>query len=693
VPARSIARVTLAATVPAAYRDGTMTVTVDAHTVDVPFAAESVRDVRVRVAESPLTAAPGEMVRIVARVVNAGDVAETLSLGITDGTAQVGVLDDASSAGVADDTFALNIANSKPQVEPKAQCRTLAPGAAAVVALQWRVPSDVPDGDVVEPAVVVSDVSGERARGVCAMVVRDRAWLSLEAPPMVDGTRVRYTIRNSGSTTARDVEARFAHATVQVEAIAAGATTFVEVDQCDVGSGGSLSIARREVLALPCIDDRVPAVVHAAFHAPERVVAGAAFMLRLDLDLEDAVDVLAVRVPGIAGCRYVPGSTRLDGRIVLDRAACTSFGDVSPLDGDGLFLRGVAGGTRVSLAWSLIADTMLCDEPLAVSAVLDVDGETRPIAPVQIAVFARDAFPARPAGARYHVEACTVAQPEVEACIVAPSEAEACTVAPPGAANMLVAEAAADLEAVAVPAVALAAATAPLSVLVDSGALPRGERRVAFSMRLDSERVDDVARLLHGARGPGLVAHVFMMRLFFPDAIEVRDVSASDALDAVRDALRDVFDRLFVKLRIPGFDVSSDDLEDPVLRRALLLLFERLDGVVPERIAFEESPGVFDRDTVRRIRSDCADAPYGAPALLRALVALLPSSCDDDPALATALRRYASLLDAVLSRYEGLPLELFDDALARRADAALDDARDGILTALRAHVPVAPVAC
>ncbi|MEA2687600.1 MAG: hypothetical protein QOD51_207, partial [Candidatus Eremiobacteraeota bacterium] len=110
-------------------------------------------------------------------------------------------------------------------------------------------------------------------------------------------------------------------------------------------------------------------------------------------------------------------------------------------------------------------------------------------------------------------------------------------------------------------------------------------------------------------------------------------------------------------------------------------------------IAFEESPGVFDRDTVRRIRSDCADAPYGAPAVLRALVALLPSSCDDDPALATALRRYASLLDAVLSRYEDLPLELFDDALARCADAVLDDARDGILTALREHVPVAPVAC
>ena len=88
-----------------------------------------------------------------------------------------------------------------------------------------------------------------------------------------------------------------------------------------------------------------------------------------------------------------------------------------------------------------------------------------------------------------------------------------------------------------------------------------------------------------------------------------------------------------------------------------------------------------------------ATAPYGAPAVLRALVALLPQACDDDPALAAHVRRHANLLDAALSRYEDLPLELFDEALAHRADAALDDARADVVAALRARAELAEIAC
>jgi hypothetical protein len=684
VPARCTVRVAMAALVPAACSDGLIAVAVDGHEIEVPFVPSHVREVRVRVVDSPSTASPGDAVRIVARVVNAGDVSETVSVGVAD--------------------------HPVPALPDMVSC-TLAPGAAAAVDLVLHVPDEAADDMVLDAAVIVCDASGERARAAVSVVVRDRAWLSLDMPPVRDGALVRYTVRNGGSTAARDVTARFEETAVQLDAIAAGAIAVVDVEEHVAGSGGSLYVGRRDALALPPIDDRAAAVVHAALHAPERVVAGASFAVRLDLDVEDDADALSIRVPAVAGCGYVPGSTLLDGRGLFDRTGCAPAGEPSPLDGDGLSLRGVAGGTRVTLAWSLIADPVLRDESLSISAIVIVEGDERPVAPVTVAVGARDAFPARPSGARYHVEACTIppgaheASPWSPAFDAASPAFDAASPAFGGATPGFDEE-----PPSAQPASSMSSATgeaqsdvlnpphddrldAAKSFVFDAAHVSRPEPRVAFSMRLDGARVDDISRLLHAARGRGLVAHLFALRFFFPDAVDVHDASASEALCAVHLAVRDVFDRLFVKLRIPGFDVTADDLDDPSLRGALIALFERLLDVAPDHIVFEESPAALDRDGVRRMLAAFADAPYGAPAVLRALVALLPARCDDDPALATLLRRHANMLDDVLSRYEGLPLELFDDALAHRTDAALDDARDSVLAVLRAHVPAVEATC
>jgi hypothetical protein len=658
VPARSAVRVVLAAAVASACCEDVVAVAVEPHRIEVQFVPNHVRDVRVRVTDSPLTASPGDVVRVVAEAVNGGDVPETVSI------------------SVGDDTLP----------EPAAT-RTLMPGTAAAVPLTFVVAADARDGALLERAVVVRDGSGERARAAFSVIVRDRAWMWLEAPPVREGTHVRYALRNCGSTAARAVTAKFGDSVVPLGTIAAGATAVLDVDEGAARCGGSISVAGRVTLELPAIDDRAAPAVHAALHAPETVVAGAPFAARLHVDVEDATDALAIRVPTVPGCSYVPGSTSLDERGLLDRAEGALAGGPSPLGGDGLSLRGVPGGTRITVAWSLIADPVHCFQSIAVSAVVAANGEERVTPTVAVAVGARDPFPVRPAGARYHVEACTfqsaagdapsadadrfgVAQTFVD---VEPAEAEPSDVAgPPDGAERF---------------------DVPDRVGFEASAESRREPRLVFCMRLDAARIDDVARLLHAARGRGLVAHLFVLRFFFPDAVDVQDGLVCDALGAVQLAVRDVFDRLFVKLRIPGFDVSADDLEDPALRGALVALFERLFEAAPDRIAFEESPAALDRAGARRMLAAFADAPYGAPAALRALVALLPASCDDDPALATAVRHHATLLDDVLSRYEGLPLELFDDALAHRTEAALDGARDGLLAALGAHVPAAEVAC
>jgi hypothetical protein len=145
--------------------------------------------------------------------------------------------------------------------------------------------------------------------------------------------------------------------------------------------------------------------------------------------------------------------------------------------------------------------------------------------------------------------------------------------------------------------------------------------------------------------------------------------------------LHDVFDRLFVKLRIPGFYVAADDLEDPFLRSALIALFARLpEGAVSDaRVA------------------PLPDAAYGAPTIFRRLVALLPRSAGlhdaHDALLGEAVSRYVAAVDDALARFENVPLELFEDALTRGSDRALDEARAEMLEALHARIAPAAAAC
>jgi hypothetical protein len=193
--------------------------------------------------------------------------------------------------------------------------------------------------------------------------------------------------------------------------------------------------------------------------------------------------------------------------------------------------------------------------------------------------------------------------------------------------------------------------------------------------------------------GGGLVAHIFALRSFFPDEETSGDPRVAAALDGVRCALGDVFDRLFVKLRIPGFDMASDDVDDVVLRSAMICLFERLLDASPGEDRCAGATVRITRGRVHELLAAFADAPHGAPAMLRALVALLPARCESDPWLGIAIARYACALDEVLARYESAPLEIFDDALARASDRALDDARAALAVALRGPAALAELTC
>jgi hypothetical protein len=78
--------------------------------------------------------------------------------------------------------------------------------------------------------------------------------------------------------------------------------------------------------------------------------------------------------------------------------------------------------------------------------------------------------------------------------------------------------------------------------------------------------------------------------------------------------------------------------------------------------------------------------------VLRALLATIPPP-ESGTSLDAAVDDYLRALDQMLASYEALPLELFDDALARGRDAALDDARATLMALIDERVARRPVAC
>ena len=438
------------------------------------------------------------------------------------------------------------------------------------------------------------------------------------------------------------------------------------------------AVVVRDLLATCCDDaadideETLPAVVHAALHGPEDVSAGAAFSLHLDIDVEDPVAALGVRVREVPGARYVCGSTSLDGRSLLDRSGS------SPLAGDGLLLRNVPPGTRVTAVWTLLADPSVCDEALIVEAVLDVDRDARPCEAIAVRVRGRDAFAAQPAGLPYHVDACVVDA-------VAPVVVSA-------VASEVAGHRGADVPDVASFREDTNALPFETSSLGPQHIGPSDDDAFTFGLRLAGARLDEIARTLRTA-GSGLVAHVIALRALLPDGETSGDPRVASALDGVRCAVGDVLDRLFVKLRIPGFDVASDDVDDVVVRSAMTALFEQLLVAPPGEDRCDGATVRITRERVRELLTAFAGAPYGAPAMLRALAALLPTRCEGDPALGSAFARYAIALDDAFARYDGVPLELFDDALARASDRALDDARTALAAALSDRTAFAELTC
>jgi hypothetical protein len=287
-------------------------------------------------------------------------------------------------------------------------------------------------------------------------------------------------------------------------------------------------------------------------------------------------------------------------------------------------------------------------------------------------------FGARPNALPFHIDAATVADPAATGVLLDPP---------------------ATLPA------AAAAAPAPTATLGETAAIPavkdaldddgHAERRLMDRARmsvapatagtfvlqhaLDETRLAAIRRVLRGSRGPGIVGHLPAFAVLLPTGIGA-DPAVNAALASATDAIRAVYERLFVKVRIPGYDVSPFDLEDNATRRELVGFFRIAAagsalppyGSADLRVTVTSSALAAARDALEA-------APLGGSVTLAAIASLLPRG--GDGALA-ALGAYVEQLAIELAETRTLSHDAFTSYVTMHGSNALDAARDAAVAAL-----------
>jgi hypothetical protein len=177
-----------------------------------------------------------------------------------------------------------------------------------------------------------------------------------------------------------------------------------------------------------------------------------------------------------------------------------------------------------------------------------------------------------------------------------------------------------------------------------------------------------------------MVTHLFALRALLPDAV---GDAHPGSLPALRDLLREEFDRLFIKLRLPSYVIAPRDIETPSVRTTI----ERvLEDAANARGVPVESPatslvlrGSYEPSELRDFADRLEDADLASALPWAALGRLLPDGTQQ-------LQHYRGLLIDRLDALAQADATEFIDALQRKRDAALDGALDVVRTSLHAGV-------
>jgi hypothetical protein len=612
VPARGSVDLTVVASASRPKSDGDIIVRCGDHSATYPIPDVAQRALRIDARPESAFAEPGSIVPIAVDVQNTGETTERVS---------VGILGQSCWSG------------------------ELRAGAAAAFVARHTMPVELGDGDSASIVVLAHGEDGAQlAATEFALRAVDRPWIAIEDVVLERG-QTRVTIRNVGATTARDVRIDGA-GDIVVAALPPGETFDIVVEPA-LARRASLVGHDGRVVPIGWDDQAAPVAVAAQLAMAAHARNGERLDVRLRITGGGAIQTLRMRPRQHPAAVYVAGSTMVNGHAVVDGL------DGPPLfTGDGLALHDIPAGTFVELSWSLLPRT---PGELIVAVDVDANGVAIDVTPSTVAIADAPPFGARPNALPFHIDAATVGDFSIAAPYT--GEAGVLPILNPALTGIDALPAAPEASA---PEAFMLAPGAPVSAGDETFAFTAIDGpALSTSLTLDSTRAAAIVRVLRGARGSGLISHVPSLAVLFPMTIVSGDPQLDATFAGAAEAIRGVYERLFVKLRIPGYGVTSADLEDAATRRDLLALLDRIGASTdaqPNATVRGDVHARIDRARIAAVRAQLANAPLGGPVTLAAVAALLPRYGATDAA-------------AAVGAYVGELTSAFEDACAQPASA------------------------
>jgi hypothetical protein len=635
VPARGFVDLTVVASASRPRVEGDLTVRCGSHTVTFPIPEVAERALRIDARPESAFAEPGSVMPIAIDVHNMGETAERVIVTLDEQPCWNG---------------------------------ELRAGAAAAFIARLTVPSHLGDGDLLPVAVSAGGDDGV-ALATAGFDLRtvDRPWIAIDDVVWERG-QARVTIRNVGATAAREVRLE-GESEILIASLAPGEIHSIVVAP-SVARAASLVSHDGRTVPIGWDDQAAPVAVTAQLVAATTARSGERLDVRLRITGAGAVQTLRVRPRAHAAAVYVGGSTTVNGHAVVDGI------EGPPLfTRDGLALHDIPAGTFVEIAWSLLPRT-----PGELIVATDVEANGVAVYGEALNVTIADAppFGARPNALPFHIDAPTVGdfsvtapfagEPAVLPVAAAPTGIDALPAAPdpsdPGAWTLAPPDVPAE----------------------DTSAFPVTGGAVVAWLTLDAVHSAAIVRVLRGARGAGMISHVPSLAVLFPNAIASGEASLDAAFAGASEAIRGMYERLFVKLRIPGYGVTPADLEDAATRTELLALLERIGTSSDPSDALDTRADVYvrvDRNRVRAARASLAQAPLGGPYTLAAIAALLPRFGTGDAAVVVGA--YASELATTFDAACAFSHDEFAAYLTSQGSPDLDNARAVAVAVLDAH--------
>ena len=634
VPARGFVDLTVVASASRPRVEGDLTVRCGSHTVTFAIPQVTERALRIDARPESAFAEPGSVVPVAIDLHNTGETPERISVTLDDQTCWSG---------------------------------ELRAGAAAAFVARLTVPSTLADGEALPVAITAAGDDGmllASARFELRSV--DRPWLAIE-DVVWEGGLTRVTIRNVGATTARDVRLDGETETL-IAALPPGESYSIVVAPA-VARAASVVGHDGRIVRIGWDDQAAPVEVSVQLVGASAARSGERLDVRLRVTGAGAVQTLRVRPRTHAAAVYVGGSTAVNGHAVVDGV------EGPPLfTRDGLALHDIPAGTFVEIGWSLLPRT---PGELIVAVDVDANGIAVDVQPLTVAIADAPPFGARPNALPFHIDAATVG----DFSIAAPYTGEAAVL--PAVASPTGIDA---LPAAPDPSSPEAWTLAPPDVPSDETSAFPATATVTAWLTLDTVRAAGIIRVLRGARGPGMIGHVPSLAVLFPNAIASGDAALDATFAGASEAIRGIYERLFVKLRIPGYDVTPGDLEDAATRRELLSLLERIGASGDPLVEVDSRADVFVRVDRRRLHAAhtaLAQAPLGGPQTLAAIAALLPRFGSGDAAVAVGA--YAGALATTFDAACAMGGDDFAAYLTSHEAPDLDSARAVAVAVLDAH--------